>query len=207
VNGHEFPRSLLLSMLMQTVPGRLDAIKAQLTSDPTDPITWPPTPTAWLLADRLPQREDFYPAVLVSSTMGRLEAAVQAGLGPTGVGDFVFRYDLTVGVAVVATRHGGENEASVGRDRLLLACREAVMLHPKLDDNARVIIRGLSETTGAAVEDLQTRAMSLGNLSISVEVTETLSDIAGTVDTATVGLHPHPGDIDDITPPIPSEES
>lgn len=206
MSGHEYPRALLLSMLMQQVPGRLDAIKAALTSDPEAPVTWPPTPNGWLLADRLPQREDYYPAVIVSSTQGRLDAAVQSGLGTDGAGDFIWRYDLTIGVAVVASRHGGDDEASVGRDRLMLACREAVMLNPKLADNCRLILRGLSETTGAALEDLQSRALALGNLSVGVEVTETLTDQIGEISSTSTSVTGYDQLTDDITP-TPTQES
>jgi hypothetical protein len=207
VTGHEYPRALLLSMLMQEVPGRLDAIKARLTADPEAPVTWPPTPNGWLLADRLPQREDYYPAVIVSSTQGRLDQAVQSGLGVSGEGDFIWRYDLTIGVAVIATRHGGDDEASIGRDRILLACREAVMLNPKLSDSCRLILRGLSETTGAAVEDLQSRAMALGNLSVGVEVTETLTDQLGVVTESSTSITAHDAADPDIVPAPPTQES
>lgn len=207
MSGHEYPRALLLSMLMQEVPGRLAAIKAGLTTDEENPVTWPPTPNGWLLADRLPQREDYYPAVIVSSTQGRLDQAVQAGLGVDGEGAFIWRYDLTIGVAVVATRHGGDDEASVGRDRILLACREAVMLNPKLSENCRLILRGMSETTGAALEDLQSRAMALGNLAVGVEVTEILTDQIAQVSDASAAVTAFDQLADDITPPSPSQES
>lgn len=207
MSGHEYPRALLLSMLMQEVPGRLDGIKAGLTTDEENPVTWPPTPNGWLLADRLPQREDYYPAVIVSSTQGRLDQAVQGGLGTDGAGQFIWRYDLTIGVAVVATRHGGDDEASVGRDRILLACREAVMLNPKLSDNCRLILRGLSETTGAALEDLQSRALALGNLSVGVEVIETLTDQIASVQDASASVTAFDQLADDITPESPSQES
>ncbi len=207
MSGHEYPRALLLSMLMQEVPGRLEAIKARLTADEDNPVVWPPTPNGWLLADRLPDREDYYPAVLVSSTQGRLEAAAQAGLGADGAGDFIWRYDLNIGVAVVASRHGGDDEASIGRDRILLACREAVMLNSKLSDNCRLIIRGLSETTGAPVENLQSQGMALGNLLVGVNVTETLIDQVSVVADYSATVAPHDSLADTISPSPQTQES
>lgn len=207
MSGHEYPRALLLSMLMQEVPGRLEAIKARLTADEDNPVVWPPTPNGWLLADRLPDREDYYPAVLVSSTQGRLESAAQAGLGTDGAGDFIWRYDLNIGVAVVASRHGGDDEASIGRDRILLACREAVMLNSKLSDNCRLIIRGLSETTGAPVENLQSQGMALGNLLVGVNVTETLMDQVSVVADYSATVAPNDSLADTIAPSPQTQES
>lgn len=171
MKGHEYARQLLRTMLATEVPLRLDAIRAAHTVDPEAPETWPPDPKAYLLADQLPMKEEQYPAVLITSSTAQPDTNLQAGLG-----EFIYEYALTVGVAVVAPRHGGEERSSVGRDRILLAVREALMLNASLADDCFAVVRGMTETTGAAVETLQSQPMSLGNLTFAVRVVEVLTD-------------------------------
>lgn len=171
MKGHEYARQLLRTMLATEVPLRLDAIRAAHTVDPEAPETWPPDPKAYLLADQLPMKEEQYPAVLITSSTAQPDTNLQAGLG-----EFIYEYALTVGVAVVAPRHGGEERSSIGRDRILLAVREALMLNASLADDCFAVVRGMTETTGAAVETLQSQPMSLGNLTFAVRVVEVLTD-------------------------------
>lgn len=171
MRGHEYPRQLLRTMLTTEVPLRLAAIRAAATVDPEVPETWPPDPKAYLLADQLPMKEEQYPAVLITSSTAQPDTNLQAGLG-----EFIYEYALTVGVAVVAPRHGGEERSSVGRDRILLAVREALMLNASLADDCFAVVRGMTETTGAAVETMQSQPMSLGNLTFAVRVVEVLTD-------------------------------
>lgn len=171
MRGHEYPRKLLAEMLATEVPIRLAAIRAALTVDPEAPELWPPDPKSYLLADELPMKEEKYPAVLITSTSASVNTNLQAGLG-----EFIYEYSVTVGCAVVATRHGGEEASSLGRDRILLAIREALMLNSSLADDCFAVVRDLSEITGAAVENLQGKAMSLGNITFAVRVVEELTD-------------------------------
>lgn len=171
MKGHEYPRQLLASMLEAEVPVRLAAIRAALTTDPEAPETWPPDPKAYLLADELPLKEEKYPAVLITSSSAAVDRNIQAGLG-----EFMYEYALTIGCAVVADRHGGETKSSLGRDRILLAIREALLLNAQLADDCFAVVRALTEETGAAVETLQGKAMSLGNITFAVRVVEELTD-------------------------------
>lgn len=171
MKGHEYPRQLLADMLAVQVPLRLDAIRAAVTVDPEAPETWPPDPKAYLLADELPLKEEKYPAVLITSSSASIDRNIQAGLG-----EFIYEYALTVGCAVVADRHGGETKSSLGRDRILLAIREALVLNAQLAPDCFAVVRALTEETGAAVETLQGKAMSLGNITFAVRVVEELTD-------------------------------
>lgn len=169
MKGHEYPRQLLATMLAAEVPVRLAKIRdAAADGDYPD---WPADPRSYLLADQLPIKEEQYPAVLITSSTASVDSNIQAGLGAT-----IYEYALTVGVAVVASRHGGETWSSVGRDRILLAVREALMLNAGLAEDCFAVVRGLTEQTGAAVETLQGKPMSLGNITFAVRVVEELDD-------------------------------
>lgn len=167
MKGHEYPRQLIKQMLEARVPQRLAAIRAAAAVEPE----WPPNPKAYLLADTLPAKEEQYPCVLVTSSEASPVSAVQAGLG-----DFIYEYQLSVGVAVVAGRHGGEVAASIGRDRILLAVREALRLYARLADDCVVYTKSMPEVTGAPGENMQSAPLSLGNISVTVAVTEALND-------------------------------
>lgn len=165
MKGHEYARRMLKDMLEQRVPERLDVIRATVDEQ------WPPDPRAYLLADSLPMKEEQFPCVLVTSSNGRPNVNLQSGLG-----EFIYEYELTVGVALVAPRHGGEEMSSIGRDRVLLAVREALMLNAKLADDCFAVTRGMPEATGAAIESIQSKPMSLGNITLAVRVVEELID-------------------------------
>lgn len=165
MKGHEYPRSLIKEMLEAQVPARLDKLRADLDTD------WPGNPKAYLLADSLPMKEEQYPCVLVTATSASVDTNIQAGLG-----EFIYEYALTVQVAVIASRHGGEAVASIGRDRILLAVREALMLNAQLAPDCFAVVRAVTEQTGAAVENLQGKPMSLGNITFAVRVVEELDD-------------------------------
>lgn len=168
MKGHEYPRQLLAEMLSVEVPKRLAKIRSSASDEYRN---WPADPKSFLLADQLPAKEEQYPAVLITSSSASVDSNIQAGLG-----EFIYEYALTIGVAVVASRHGGEAWSSVGRDRILLAVREALMLNASLADDCFAVVRGLSEQTGAAVETLQGKPMSLGNITFAVRVVEVLDD-------------------------------
>lgn len=171
MKGHEYPRQLLAEMLEVQVPLRLAKIRAAATVDPEVPELWPPDPKSYLLADELPMKEEKYPSVLVTSSSAAVDSNIQSGLG-----EFIYEYTLTVGCAVVADRHGGETKSSLGRDRILLAIRESLLLNAQLADDCFAVVRALTEETGAAIENLQSKAMSLGNITFAVRVIEELTD-------------------------------
>lgn len=180
MKGHEYPRSLLKAMLAVQVPARLSVSRASTGED------WPIDPRSYQLADSLPMKEEHYPCVLITASSASPNTSIQAGLG-----QFIYEYTLTVQVAVVASRHGGEELASVGRDRILLAVREALMLNAELADDCFSVVRNLNEQTGAAVENMQGKPMSLGNITFSVRVVEELEDpiLDGSGDPAVVASH------------------
>lgn len=180
MKGHEYPRRLLREMLEGQVPIRLSLVRTAAEEQ------WPPDPKAYLLADALPMKEEQYPTVLITSSTGRPNVHLQAGLG-----EFVYEYELTVGVAVVASRHGGEELASVGRDRIMLAVREALMLNAKLADDCNLVTRDMAEQTGAAVENLQSKPMSLGNITLAVRVVEELTDPLLDIDGNVITVQTH----------------
>lgn len=194
MRGHEYVRSLVCSMLESQVPLRLAKIRTELDTD------WPANPHAYLLADQLPLKEEQYPAVMVSSTTASRDTALQAGLG-----EFIYEYAMTVAVAVVSSRHGGEEQASVGRDRILLAVREALMLNASLADDCFLAVRSMSEQTGAAMETMQSKPMCLGNVSIIARVIETLEDpiLDGSGQPAVVATHAETVLAVDAVQPLP----
>lgn len=169
MKGHEYARALLKEMLETHVPQRLDLIRSAAT---VEPELWPPDPKAYLLADQLPMKEEQYPCVLIASTTAGVDTPVQAGLG-----EFIYEYTLTVSCAVVSGRHGGETQSSIGRDRILLAIREALLLNSQLATDCFAVVRSANEQTGAAVENLQSKPMSLGSITFAVRVIEELTDL------------------------------
>jgi len=162
-------------MLENEVPARLALIRETLTVDPENPVTWPPDPRSYVLADELPLKEEQYPAVLITSTTSGVDTPVQAGLG-----EFIYEYTLNVSCAVVSTRHGGQTQASIGRDRILLAIRESLLLNSQLANDCFAVVRSANEQTGAAIENLQSKPMSLGSITFAVRVIEELQDLITT---------------------------
>ena len=170
MKGHEYPRQLLAQMLEVEVPKRLAVIRAATSTDP-DELPWPPDPKAYLLADTLPMKEEQFPCVLITSSTSSVDTNVQAGLG-----EFIYEYALTIAVAVVSNRHEGYEQSSIGRDRILLAVREALLMNAQLADDCFAVVRALTEVTGAAMENLQSKPTSVGNITFAVRVVEELTD-------------------------------
>jgi hypothetical protein len=154
-------------MLAEQVPARLAAIRAAATHEPD----CPKDPKSYQLADSLPTKEEQYPCVLITASQATPYINLQAGLG-----EAVYEYTLTIQIAYIASRHGGESLASLGRDRILLAVREALLLNARLADDCEAFVRNASEQTGAAVESMQSQPMSLGNITFTVRVDEELTD-------------------------------
>lgn len=197
MRGHEYPRRLLAAMLADQVPRRLAVLRAEMDD------TWPPDPAAVLLSDRLPDDESLYPCILVTSTR---MTSMKATSATATVDGFVCTYELTIAVAVRAARHGGDEAASIGRDRVLLAVREALLTAGQLANDCQAVVRGLGEQTGQAGEDMQARPLSLGNLTLSALVYETVTDPSGPgADHVVTGhqetLHAAPADTQTLIPP------
>lgn len=169
MKGHEYAREVLKAHLEAWVPARLETIRAARDAD------FPPDPKAYLLSDVLPDDTAGYPCVLVQSTS---MPDWQRTTGGAPGEEFIVDYDVRIVVAVGYSQIGksaGEN-ASIGRDRLLLAIREALLWRSTLAADAVLISAGLTEQTGAAAQDLQARPIAMGQIDTRVRVVETLTD-------------------------------
>lgn len=192
--GHEGVRRLTEAMLRTELPKRLKVIRAAVPPVPVDnsPADWPPDPHVFC-ADVIPDRSDWYPAVMVNSAKLTDMSATEAG--DAGVA-FLCTYEFDVAVAVVAAQAGGEVLASVGRDRILLALRETLILHSEIGKHVWLTVRGLTEETGPIAEDISARPMSAGVISLSAKAIEAVDDHTWPLRRLDVGL--------EVRPPVPT---
>lgn len=165
MEGHERPRRLVLAMLQATMPRRLEVARRRAGQP------WPPDPRAYLVSDAMPMREEAFPCVLVQCTGSQLVQSSQAGLG-----EFLFQYAMRAQVLVTSGREPGEEAASIGRDRMLLALREAVLLGGLGHEDYGIVRGSLAEEAGIAVETLQGRPVAVGSIEFTVNAIETLTD-------------------------------
>lgn len=168
MKGHEYARAQVKAHLQARVPGRLSALKAALS------VTTPAAPAAYLLADRLPVDPALYPCIIVNSTGApRMRAQSVHGKGDTV--DYIVVYDLRVVVACRTDLAGGDEAASLDRDRLLLAVREALLSPGTLPADIELVTTDMTEDTGAATQDLRGRPLSAGQVTFSAACLETLT--------------------------------
>jgi hypothetical protein len=195
MRGHEYARAQVRAHLQATVPARLAAIKTALTA------TTPPNPASYSLADRLPVDPNLYPAILVTSTAAptiRKQSVYAAG----DTADFIVTYDVRVVVACRTDVAGGDEAASVDRDRLLLAVRESLLGRANLPADMEISTADLSEDTGAATQDLRGRPLSAGQITLRVALMETLTPTPApdALEESAVDVTGYGRDTDDITP-------
>jgi hypothetical protein len=164
--GHEFARVTMRDHLIAGVPARLALIRAAWSA------TTPADPAAYLLADTLPLDASQYPIVLVQSTSLVDQRATESGQ----LGVWICEYAVTVVVAARSDVAGDWEGASRQRDRLLLAVRETLMMGRELADNAFAVTQGMSEEIGDAAQDVQSRPLAAGTITLRVRVAEELSD-------------------------------
>lgn len=184
--GHEGVRRLTEHMLAEQLPARLAVIRSAVPPVPVDnaPPTWPPDPHVFC-ADVIPDRSDWFPAVMVGSAKLRAMKATEGG--SAGI-HWTCDYDLDIAVAVVAAQAGGDVLASVGRDRLLLALRETLLVHPKIAPWAWLSMRGVTEETGPISEDMAARPMSGGVVTLTCQTVESVDEHRWNVRRTDVGI-------------------
>lgn len=168
MKGHEYARAQVRAHLQAKVPARLAAIKAALEA------TTPAAPAAYLLADRLPTDPALYPCILINST-GVPRMRSQAVYADGDSADFIVVYDLRIVVACRTDVAGGDEAASVDRDRLLLAVRETLLGRANLPADIEIVTSDMREDTGAATQDLRGRPLAAGQITFGVGTLETLA--------------------------------
>ena len=197
MRGHEYARAQVKAHLAATVGPRLAAIRSALTvTTPTNPAAG-----AYLLADSLPTDPNLYPVVVIMSTGApRIRRQSVSAAGDTS--DFIVVYDLRVVVACRTDVAGGDEAASVDRDRLLLAVRESLLGRANLPSDLEMVVGDLAEETGAAAQDLRGRPLAAGEVTFSVAVLETLAAIPApdALEESEIDTTGYGRDVDDITP-------
>lgn len=195
MKGHEYARAQVKAHLQAKVPSRLTAIRAALgTATPT-------VPAAYLLADRLPVDPAQYPCILVNST-GSPRMRRQSVYADGDTADFIVIYDVRVVVACRTDVAGGDEAASLDRDRLLLSVREALLGRANLPADIEFMTQDMVEDTGAATQDLRGRPLSAGQITFSVGVLETLAPmtVPDSIEELEIALTGQPSGTADITP-------
>ncbi len=177
MKGHESARGLLRDYLAAYVPLRLALIRDDLaTLTPADPAVY-------LLADGLPDNDPTrYPAVVVMSSrtvgMTRRRAASDGDLAIYDVD-----YEITVIVACERSEYVADEQASVDRDRLMLAVRECLILPVALDDTTTILATPApAEQTGAASQTLRGNPIAAGTITCYLRAMEVLIPNATLVD-------------------------
>lgn len=165
MEGHEKPRRLVLRMLEHFVPVRLETVRRRTGQ------SWPPDVRAFLVSDAMPMREEAFPCVLVQTTGSQLLQRSQAGLG-----EFLFEYRMRAQVLVTSGREPGDEAASIGRDRMLLAVRESILLGSLNDPDYGISPGLVAEESGIAVELLNGKPVAVGSVEFAVRAIETLTD-------------------------------
>jgi len=198
VRGHEFARSQVRTHLQATVPARLAAIKSSLTA------STPANPASYLLADRLPTDPSLYPSILITSTSAPTMSK-QSVYAAGDTADFIVVYLMRVVVACRTDVAGGDEAASVDRDRLLLAVRESLLGRADLPSEMEISTADLAEDTGAATQDLRGRPLSAGQLTFRVAVMETLAPLPApdALEVTEIDATGYGREVDNIAPSTP----
>lgn len=166
MKGHEYARALVRDHLEANLPARLALIRAALS------VPHPLDPAEYMLADTLPIDASKYPIVLVQSTSLTDMRATESGQ----LGVWICEYAVQVVVACRSNTVGAWEDASRQRDRLMLAARESLMMGRELAADAFAVTQGMTEEIGEAAQDVQSRPLAAGQLTLRVRVAETLAD-------------------------------
>lgn len=195
MKGHEYARAQVKAHLAATVPNRLAAIKTALA------VTTPAAPAGYFLTDSLPTDPALYPCVVVMSTgaPAMKRQSVQAAGDSV---DFVVMYALRIVVACRTDVAGGEELASLDRDRLMLAVREALLAPANFPADLELLTQDLAEDTGAAAQDLRGRPLAAGQITCQVGVLETLAALPASdaVEESEIDVVGHPSGTVNISP-------
>ena len=201
MKGHEYARAQVRTHLQAKVPARLSAIKTALMA------TTPAAPAAYLLSDRLPVDPALYPCILINST-GVPRMRSQSVYADGDSADFIVVYDLRVVVACRTDVAGGDEAASVDRDRLLLAVREALLGRANLPADIEIVTTDMREDTGAATQDLRGRPLSAGQVTFAVAALESLAPapVPDALEESEIDVTGYSADVSVIPPPPPEPE-
>lgn len=195
MRGHEYARAQVKAHLEAKVPARLAAIRASVQA------TTPAPPAVYLLADRLPTDPAQYPCILINSS-GSPRIRSQSVYGDGDSADFIVVYDMRLVVACRTDVAGGDEAASVDRDRLMLAVREALLTRASLPEDIEIVTTDMREDTGAATQDLRGRPLAAGQITFGVGTLETLAALPATdaLAESEIDLTGQPSGTSDITP-------
>lgn len=184
--GHEQVKDLLVQHLADDLGPWLTVVRGD--------DDWPLDPKMVAASDILPEGDDAWPCVLVSST--RMVKRTSVSATPTPVGAHVARYTVTVTTACRAVKERDADSAAAGRDRLLLAVRWLLMTAPGLGETATCLLSDLEEVTDPVAVDAKGRPVALGRATFTVQATETVPDLGayGAADLATVVIDAVPAD-------------
>lgn len=162
MKGHEYIREAVRTYLEAAVPAYLAAHLTEIGMTEPDP-----TALRFVLADGLQDINDF-PVVVVRSTDARDDQR-------TGDGVWLVAYEVEIIAAVDHRMHGDYEGASVQRDRLLLAVREAVYAASGLTNDIDISPAKRVEQTGAAVETRAGVPLAAGTVAFTARVLESLT--------------------------------
>jgi len=184
MRGHEYVRDAVAEFLADQVPARLTAHLSGIEQTEPDPST-----VVFVLADSLQDLGDVFPVVAVRSTDSTDESRI-------GATDWAVVYDIEVMVACDHRTYGAEGyeQASRARDRLMLACREALwrvrgMTSDAEDGDVEFLPGKRPERTGRGNQQtLSGLALAVGTIDLRVRVTERLTDLAPPETVAAVDL-------------------
>lgn len=178
--GHEQVKDLLVEHLADDLGPWLTVVRGD--------DDWPLDPKMVAASDILPEGDDAWPCVLVSST--RMVKRTSMSATPTPVGHHIARYTTTVTVACRAVKERDADSAAAGRDRLLLAVRWLLMTAPGLGSDATCLLSDLEEVTDPVAVDAKGRPVALGRATFVVQATETVPDLGAieVVDAAVTDL-------------------
>lgn len=172
MRGHEYARSVVLSRLVEVLPTRLEGIRTALEVDtPLDPPE-----AAYLLADSLPTDPNLYPCVVVMSTSAPTFKR-QSVMADGDSADYIVHYSISVVVACRVDEAGAEPQASIDRDRLMLAVRESLMTRTDMPEDIDLDISSITEETGASAQDLRGRPLAAGQITLRVVAIETFAPL------------------------------
>lgn len=166
--GHTAVRSAYKAMLLQHLPARITALRAERN------LPFVPTPTAdsYYLADTIPGDANTL-RILISSA----ERTEQRSESPEPTAPVVARYDLIVGVTVLSTKTKTgltSDQAQIARDLIIDAITECHRMHRKLDDDTS-IDKGSGNSSCGEGTDLAKRTVAIGEVALSITADEAIT--------------------------------
>lgn len=178
--GHEQVKDLLVEHLADDLGPWLTVVRGD--------DDWPLDPKMVAASDILPEGDDGWPCVLVSSTRMVKRTSVSSTVTP--VGAHVARYTVTITVACRAVKERDADSAAAGRDRLLQAVRWLLLTSPGLGADATCLLADLEEQTDPVAVDAKGRPVALGRSTFTVQAVETVPDLGAVAvaDSAEVAL-------------------